>query len=198
MVVAMTGSPGAYAGLFALMFLAWGGLPVAGQPALVAAGVLAGKGKLDLAGVLAVATAGSALGGCVGYVLGAKGGRALLTMRGPLHARRAHELERGGRLIDKYGAVAVMVLPTWIAGIFKMPWRKFLPWDVIAALVWTLVAGLGGYFFGPPVTKVLGAANTLVLVGLGVVVLIAAAIWFLRRRRRGARAGEADQPTTVP
>src|SRR3954453_19775114 len=146
----MTGSPAADTALFGLMFLGWGGLPVAGQPALVAAGVLAGKGKLDIEMVLAVATVGSALGGCVGYWLGPKGGRALLTLPGPLHERRAHELERGERLMRRYGPVAVLVAPTWVAGVFAMGWRRFLPWDVIAAAVWTLVAGLGGYLFGPP------------------------------------------------
>jgi membrane protein DedA with SNARE-associated domain len=182
----MTGPAGAYAGLFALLFLAWSGLPVAGQPALVAAGVLAGKGKLDIAGVLAVGTFASALGGCLGYVLGARGGRALLTMHGPLHQRRQRELERGERLVERYGPLAVMFAPTWVAGIFEMGWRKFLPWDVLAALAWTLVAGLGGYFVGPPIADVLKAANTAILVGLALVVAIAAALYYLRRRRRAA------------
>jgi membrane protein DedA with SNARE-associated domain len=180
----MTGSPAAYAALFGLMFLAWGGLPVAGQPALVAAGVLAGKGKLDIAMVLAVATAGSAIGGCLGYWLGHKGGRALFTVRGPLHERRAHELARGERLIGLYGPVAVLIAPTWVAGVFAMGWRRFLPWDVIAAVVWTLVAGLGGYFLGPPVTKLLAAANTAVLVAAGAVALAAAGVYYVRHRER--------------
>jgi membrane protein DedA with SNARE-associated domain len=180
----MTGSPATYAVLFGLMVLAWAGLPVAGQPALVAAGVLAGKGKLDIGMVLCVATAGSAIGGCLGYWLGHKGGRALLTLRGPLHERRAHELERGERLMRRYGPVAVLVAPTWVAGIFDMGWRRFLPWDVIAAAVWTLVAGLGGYFFGPPVTKLLAAVNTVVLVVAGVVALAAAGVVYVRHRHR--------------
>jgi membrane protein DedA with SNARE-associated domain len=180
----MHGPVGAYAGLFGLMLLAWAGLPVAGQPALVAAGVLAGKGQLDIRLVLAVATAGSAIGGCLGYWLGHKGGRALITLHGPFHQRRAHELDRGERLIERYGPVAVLVAPTWVAGIFDMGWRKFLPWDVIAAVVWTLVAGLGGYYFGPPVTKVLAKANAVLLVALGFVVVAAGAIYWVRRQRR--------------
>jgi LPXTG-motif cell wall-anchored protein len=191
--VELSGSVGAYAGLFGLTFLAWAGLPVAGQPALIAAGVLAGKGKLDLATVLVVGTAGSALGGCVGYWLGLKGGRALFTVRGPLHERRAQELERGDRLIRRYGPVAVLIAPTWVAGIFEMGWRRFLPWDAIAAVVWTLVAGLGGYFVGPPIADIIKNANTLVLIAIGVVALVAAGVWYLRKRRRAG-----DQPTTVP
>jgi membrane protein DedA with SNARE-associated domain len=183
----MTGPIGAYAGLFGLLFLAWGGLPVAGQPALVAAGVLAGKGKLDIVAVLGVGTLASALGGCVGYWLGVHGGRSFLTMRGPLHHHRQRELERGERLIDRYGPVAVLFAPTWVAGIFAMGWRKFLPWDLIAAVAWTLVAGLGGYFFGPPITNALKAANAAILAGLALAVAAAAAVYYVRSRRRRAR-----------
>ena len=194
MTLAVTGSLGAYAALFGLIFLAWSGLPVAGQPALVAAGVLAAKGKLDLGLVLAIGAVASTLGGCLGYVLGEKGGRALFTLHGPFHERRAHELERGDRLISKYGPVAVLVLPTWIAGIFRMGWRRFLPWDVIAAVLWTLAAGLGGYLFGPVVIDVLNKLSTGVLIAIGVVAAIAGLVYWLRRRRRPAE----DQPTTVP
>jgi membrane-associated protein len=143
--------------------------------------------------VLVVGTVGSAMGGCVGYWLGLKGGRALFTLRGPLHERRAHELERGDRLIHRYGPVAVLIAPTWVAGIFGMGWRRFLPWDVIAAVVWTLVAGLGGYFVGPPIADMIKKANALVLVAVGVVALVAAGVWYLRKRRHAR-----DQETTVP
>jgi undecaprenyl-diphosphatase len=180
----MNGPVGAYAGLFGLMFLAWAGLPVAGQPALVAAGALAAQKQLDIRTVLAVATAGSAIGGCVGYWVGHKFGRAVVTMRGPFHGRRAHELDRGERLIERYGHVAVLFAPTWVAGIFDMGWRNFVPWDVIAAVVWTLIAGLGGYFFGPPVTNVLAKANALVLAAVGVAVVAAVAIYWVRRQRQ--------------
>lgn len=196
----MTASAAPYATLFALTFLAWGGLPVAGQPALIAAGVLAGKGKLNLDTVLIVATIGSALGGCAGYWLGVKGGRALFTLRGPLHERRARELERGDRLMRRYGPVAVLVLPTWVAGIFHMGWRRFIPWDLLAAILWTLAAGLGGYFVGPPIADLLKKANVFVLIAVGVVAAIAAGVYYLRRRgaESGAPEKTEDQPTTVP
>jgi membrane protein DedA with SNARE-associated domain len=180
----MNGPAGAYVGLFGLMFLAWAGLPVAGQPALVAAGVLAANKQLHITGVLAVAMAGSTIGGCVGYWLGHKAGRALVTMRGPFHARRSRELDRGERLIERYGPVAVLFAPTWVVGIFGMGWRKFLPWNVLAAAVWTLVAGLGGFYFGPPVTKLLSTANTVVLVALGAVAVAGVAVYWVRRQRR--------------
>src|SRR3981081_4932667 len=83
---------GAYAALFAVMLLSWAGVPVAGQAALVGAGVLAGQDRLEVVHVRAVAAAGSATGGWLAYWLGRRGGRALWTMRGPFRQRRADEL----------------------------------------------------------------------------------------------------------
>jgi membrane protein DedA with SNARE-associated domain len=128
------------------------------------------------------------VGGCAGYWLGVHGGRSLMTMRGPFHHHRQRELERGERLIERYGPVAVMFAPTWVAGIFEMGWRRFLPWDVIAALAWTLVAGLGGYFFGPPIANALKTANVAIIAGCALAAAIAATVYFVRRRRRGARS----------
>jgi membrane protein DedA with SNARE-associated domain len=173
---------GAYALLFALMLLSWAGLPVAGQAALVAAGVFAGRDRLDVVHVLAVAGAGSAIGGWFGYWLGRRGGRALWTMRGPFRQRREDELARGERLIERHGAVAVFLLPMWIAGVGRMAWRRFLVWNSLSALAWTLVAGLGGYWIGPSITHALGLANTAILATTAVVVGLAL-VQVLRRRR---------------
>jgi membrane-associated protein len=110
-------------------------------------------------------------------------------MRGPLHHHRQRELVRGERLIERYGPVAVMFAPTWVAGIFHMGWRRFLPWDVIAALAWTLVTGLGGYFVGPPIADVLRRANAAILAGLALAVAIGAAVIYVRHRRRRLETG---------
>jgi membrane-associated protein len=173
---------GEYAALFLVMMLSWSGLPVAGQAALVAAGVLARHDRLDVVHLLAVAAAGSAIGGWLAYWLGRRGGRALWTMRGPFRQRRAGELARGERLMARHGPVAVLLLPMWIAGVCRMAWRRFLVWNALAALVWTLVAGLGGYWLGPAIAHALGLANVVILAGtISVAGLALARV--LRRRR---------------
>jgi undecaprenyl-diphosphatase len=178
---------GAYAALFGVMLLSWAGLPVAGQAALVAAGVLAAQDHLDVGRVLAVAAAGSAIGGWLAYWLGRRGGRALWTMRGPIRQRRVEELARGERLIDRHGAIVVLLLPMWVAGVCGMAWRRFLIWNALAAIVWTLVAGLGGFWVGPPIAHALGLANAAIIVVavLGVGFAVAQVV----SRRRDAPAG---------
>jgi undecaprenyl-diphosphatase len=169
---------GAYAGLFVLLALSWAGIPVAGQAALIAAGVLASDGELTIAAVLVVGTAASALGGVAAYLIGLHGGRAAITAPGPLRQLRIRALDKGEELFSRYGAAAVLFGPMWLAGIHRMPWRRFLMWNAVAAVGWTLVAGLGGFLIGPAITDVLKRA------GIVVAVAAAAVVAFLLVRHR--------------
>lgn len=171
---------GAYLALFAVMLLAWAGLPIAGQAALLAAGVLAGEGDLSIEGVLISATIGSAAGGALGYWIGFHSGNGLRADRGPLRAMRQNELARGAKLVKRHVPLAVLFAPTWIAGVYHVSWRTFLPWNVIAAVAWTLITALGGYWIGPGMARALGVANA-ALLAAGVI-LVGAAAWYLVRR----------------
>jgi membrane protein DedA with SNARE-associated domain len=182
------GPLGAYAGLFLLLALAWAGLPTAGQAALVAAGVLASEGKLDITLVIVVGTVGSMAGGIAGYWLGWSGGRAAWSAPGPLLNRRLTALESGERAFARYGALAVFVVPMWLAGIVRMPWRAFLLWGTLAALAWTLAGGLGGYLIGPQVLLLLKKAQWAVIAAA---VVVTAGV-FLYRRRKAARSASSS------
>src|SRR5450755_4511819 len=167
---------GAYVALFVVMLLAWAGLPIAGQAALLAAGVLAGDGDLRIEWVLVSATLGSAAGGAIGYWIGFHGGSGLRSDRGPLRAMRQNELARGAKLVKRHVPLAVLFAPTWIAGVYHVTWRTFLPWNVIAAVTWTCITAL---------------------LAAGVILVGAAALYLLRRthaRRRGAPENRPGGP----
>jgi membrane protein DedA with SNARE-associated domain len=171
---------GAYVALFVVMLLAWAGLPIAGQAALLAAGVLAGDGDLAIAWVLASAALGSATGGAIGYWIGFHGGRGLRSDRGPLRALRQDQLGRGTKLVRRHVPLAVLFAPTWVAGVYHVNWRTFLPWNLIAASAWTLVTALGGYWIGPEMARALGVANA-ALLAAGVILAGAAGFYLWRR-----------------
>src|SRR4051794_22833253 len=92
-----------YPALFGLVFAESAGVPVPGETALLAAGVLAGAGHLALPFVVATAVAAAVFGDTLGYWLGRRGGRAALLRHGPLKAHREHALERGERFFAKHG-----------------------------------------------------------------------------------------------
>ena len=162
------------------MLLAWAGLPIAGQAALLAAGVLAGDGDLRIEWVLVSATLGSIAGGALGYWIGFHSGSGLRSDRGPLRAMRQNELARGAKLVKRHVPLAVLFAPTWIAGVYHVTWRTFLPWNVIAAVTWTFITALGGYWIGPEMARALGVANA-ALLAAGVILVGATAFYLVRR-----------------
>ena len=129
-------------------------LPGPGEAALIAAGISAAHGHLDLSSVVAVAWAGPAMGGAAGWLLGLKGGRGLLTAPGPLRPLRLRLIARGDRFYERYGPVAVLFTPSWTAGIHHMRWSRFLPVNAVSALMWALAFGVGAYLVGPSITDI--------------------------------------------
>jgi membrane protein DedA with SNARE-associated domain len=182
MIVGTEATAAAYLTLFLLLLLSWAGLPAAGQPALVAAGVFAGRDQIELVPMLAVTVAGSALGGVAGYWIGRHAGRAVWTAPGPVRRWRVRGLACGELLVERHGPVAVLLTPTWVSGVARMAWPRFAVWNVLAAVAWTLVAALGGYWLGPPMANALGLLNgALVVAGATIVAFTLA--HFVRRAR---------------
>jgi membrane protein DedA with SNARE-associated domain len=163
------GPAGDYVGLGAAAAASWAGLPGPGEAALIAAGVLAARHHLDIGSAVVVAWLGAMVGGTVGWLVGLRAGRTIVTAPGPLHRTRLAALERGDRFFERFGAVAVFFTPSWVAGIHGMRPARFLPANALAALVWALVIGLGAFVVGPSVLDFvddLGLVAALVIGGL--------------------------------
>lgn len=174
-----------YVGVFLASLASWAALPGPGEAALIAAGISAAHHHLDLTSVLAVAWAGASAGGIAGWMLGAKGGRGLLTAPGPLRPLRLAAIARGDRFYDRYGAFAVMLTPSWIAGIHEMRWSRFLLANAMSALTWAVSIGLGAYLIGPSITDI--AADAGLAGSLLVAALVALGLGLVVRRRLRAR-----------
>jgi membrane protein DedA with SNARE-associated domain len=170
-----------YAGVGIAALIGWVGVPGVGEAALVAAGIAAAHHRIDISGVLVVAWAGAALGGMTGWLIGIKGGNALMTAPGPLLKLRARMLRSGERLYRRHGALAVYFGPAWLAGVNAMRAARFLPANAVAALVWAALIGLGSYLVGPSVTDIVGDIG---LVGVALVVVLAAVAGGARARSR--------------
>src|SRR5437764_7608916 len=69
------------------------GIPSPGETALVAAAVLASQGKLQIWLVILIGVASAIVGDNIGYLLGRRVGREILTARGPFHTYRARAIE---------------------------------------------------------------------------------------------------------
>ena len=84
-----------YIVLFVFVAIMGAGIPGPGDASLIAAGTLAGEGKLNLWVVLATAMTAWMLGSVIGYWIGLHGGRRLLDHPGRLEKSRRKLLAKG-------------------------------------------------------------------------------------------------------
>ncbi|WP_457637643.1 DedA family protein [Oceanithermus sp.] len=142
-----------YLGSAVLLFLETGaliGLVVPGGDSLVLAlGVLAGLGKLNVWLVWISLVVAVILGQWSGYFWGRKSGPALLK-----RVERGH-VERARRFLARYGRYAVLLAPfvpvvrtltPFLAGAGGVPVLSYAFWSALAALVWISSVLAVGFF----------------------------------------------------
>jgi len=190
------GPPIDYAGLALAAAASFFGIPGPGEPVLIAGGIFAARGQLDLASVLLAAFAGATGGGVVGWLLGLKFGRAVLTAPGPLRRMRHGALERGDEIFERFSVLAIVLTPSWVAGIHRVGSGVYLITNAVSALVWAVGIGLGAYYAGPAVVDAVGDLGTATGIALALLVVVAVGIEVGRRRRRSRRATAAGPSRT--
>jgi membrane protein DedA with SNARE-associated domain len=161
----------------------WAGVPGPGEGVLIAAGVLAAKHHLSIGTVVLVAFAGAVVGGAAGWALGMKAGRAVLARPGPLLKLRLHALARGEQVFERATVLAILLTPSWVAGIHRVRAGVYQPVNALSAAVWAAGIGFGAYFAGPPVVDVVGDAGSVMLYALIALVVVVLGAELLRRRR---------------
>ena len=176
-----------YVALAAAAFLSWVIWVGPGEPAMIAAGVVAAKHKLDIAPVVFWGWIGAMLGGIVGWLIGLKAGRAVLTAPGPLHRLRVRVADQGERIFHRMEVLAIIAAPPWVAGINRSRPEVYLPVNALSALVlWAAPLGIGAYYAGPVVLDLFGDLGTVlsVLLVAGVLAIVGAQLMRRRARRQ--------------
>jgi len=157
-----------------------------GEPLLIASAIVAAKHKVDITPVLIWAWVGATLGGITGWWAGRVLGRSVMTAPGPLHRLRLKAVERGEEVFRRLTVIAIMLAPSWVAGIHRAGTVVYLITNAVSAALWAVGIGLGAYYVGPAVLDVLADVGTATAIGL--VVLVAVGIGFEVTRRRRAQA----------
>jgi membrane protein DedA with SNARE-associated domain len=141
-----------YVALFLFAMLSGIGINGFGEVALLGAGVYVANHKLPVEPVLFIAWLGAMSGGIIGWVIGWQAGRRLLTASGPLLHFRTKMLAHSEAVYYLHPSLAILLTPSWAAGIEKVRWRPYLPLNALSALIWAVPLGLGAYFLGSHVT----------------------------------------------
>jgi membrane protein DedA with SNARE-associated domain len=168
-------------------FASWVGIPGPGEPLLIAAGIIAAKHKLDIKPVLLWAFVGAVAGGFVGWIGGWYAGRTVMTARGPLRRLRLKAVERGEEVFKRLTVIAILLAPSWVAGIHRSGPVIYNVTNTVSAAVWAVGIGLGAYYAGPPVLDILSDVGLVTGIGLVLLVLFGVGLEVRRRRRHQVR-----------
>jgi len=194
--------------LFALLlFLAFAeaafflGFVLPGETALVLGGALCATGVFPLAAFLPCAVLAAVAGDSVGYEIGHRYGRHLRDSR---LGRRIGEQRwvSAESFFHRHGGKAVFLgrsqallraLVPALAGMSRLPYRRFLPWNALGALVWGGGVVLLGFAFGRSLEKV-EAGLKYWAIGVLVVAVVFFTVMHVWRRRVAREARAEEEP----
>ena len=171
------------------------GLIVPGDVILALGGVYAGRKQMNLVAVIVIGTFAAITGESIGYWLGRRHGRKLIR-RIPLARRLDKRFEDAESHFKKHGGLTVAVgryataagaFVPFVAGMARMPYRRFLAYDVPAIVVWASGITLVGYYFGrnlETVDRILSRFGYAVL-GVLIVLIAGQFLWNRIRRSKG-------------
>ena len=132
------------------------GFVAPGEFAVILGGVLAGEGELSIELLIGIVWACAVAGDSIGFLLGRRYGRGFILRHGHYVRLNEERLRRVETYFARHGGKTI-ILGRWLgfvrplmpftAGTSGMPYRRFLPYDVLSAGVWTVTFCLLGYIF---------------------------------------------------
>jgi len=168
-----------------------------GDSLLVTAGLFCTSANPDQAPLLNIVTvnlavmAAAIVGDTVGYWIGAKSGPRLFSREQSLLFSKKHLL-RTKEFYERHGGKTIIIarfMPFFrtfapvVAGIGRMNYRRFVSFNVVGGVAWTLSMTLLGFTLGkiyPPITKQI---DKLIIVIIAVSLIPGAIGWLSNRKK---------------
>ncbi|MET9452543.1 DedA family protein [Streptomyces cinerochromogenes] len=147
----------------AVVFVEDFGVPAPGETILLAAGVYAGAGRLNVVAVAVIAFVAAVAGDNLGYLIGRAGGRAFVHRWGRyvfltpkrFEAAEAFFARHGGKIVTVARFVEGLRQANGIiAGTTGMRWRRFLAFNALGAALWVGLWTTLAYLAGNHITAV--------------------------------------------
>lgn len=169
-----------------------------GDSLLVTAGILAAGGVLPLKWLLLPVMICAIVGDQIGYWIGRAAGLALYRREDSLFFRKQH-LVRAHTFYETYGGKTVIlarfvpIIRTFcppVAGAARMPYVRYLIYDIFGGALWVGTMILGGYFLGRSIPNISQRIHYVILVVI-FLSFLPIILGFLRARRASAAAARA-------
>jgi membrane protein DedA with SNARE-associated domain len=156
--------------LLCWVFLEQAGVPAPSVPLILAAGALAGAGRMNFGASLASCIVAAVSADTIWYYLGRTQGIKVLQWLCKISLEPDSCVRRTEGLFEKQGARSLLVakffpglstVATPMAGIFHMRLRKFLLYDALGASLWAGTYLTLGYLFSGQIEKIAQSAAAL-------------------------------------
>jgi membrane-associated protein len=153
---------------------------------------------VELVVAMALLVAAALLGNVVGYAFGRRLGPPLYEHDGRILKKKY--IDNTAEFFDKHGSKALVLgrfVPfvrtyvTVVAGVTRMPRRKFVLWSAVGAVLWVASITLLGYFLGVKIPALGQNIDYVTLAILAFTVVPLAVEWL--KHRRNDRDGHKEQ-----
>lgn len=133
-----------------------------GDTLLFTAGFFAGQGVLPLGLLILTVVAAAIIGDNVGYEIGKRSGPKLFTKKDSLFFRKDY-VDKASAFYEKHGGKTIImarfvpVIRTFapvVAGIGKMPHKKFMIYNMVGGVIWGAGVTLLGYWLGSKIPNI--------------------------------------------
>jgi membrane-associated protein len=147
-----------------------------GDTLLIAAGIYAKEGKMNIAAVIVVAAVAATAGDSMAYFIGRKLGPRVFRNKDSVLFRPDH-VARAEKFYEKHGPKTLLIahfLPVirtfspLLAGVAHMRYRRFLTFDATGDTAWALIVTLLGYYVGSRIPNI----DHYILIALGCVIVL--------------------------
>ena len=194
--IATTLGPWTYVLVGVMAFLETGafvGLVAPGETVVIAGGVIAGQGEIQLIPLIGLVWVCAILGDTTSFYIGHRLGRGFLEKHGPRVNITHERLEQVDGYFDRHGGKTILIgrfiglvraIAPFIAGSSQMAFRNFLPYSVVGTGLWATTFCVLGYIFWRSFDRVVDIAGRAIFgFGLTVAVIVGAVMVYRRRRK---------------
>jgi membrane protein DedA with SNARE-associated domain/membrane-associated phospholipid phosphatase len=197
--IAQALGPWTYALVGVLAFLETGafvGLVAPGETVVMAGGVIAGQGEIQLLPLIGLVWLCAVLGDTTSFYIGRKLGRRFLERHGPRVKITPERLDQVEGYFERYGGRTILIgrfiglvraLAPFVAGSSGLPYRRFIPYSIVGCGLWATTFCVIGYLFWRSFDRVAHLVGQAVF-GFGVTVAVIVAVVVGYRRRHEIRA----------
>ncbi|MBU3074925.1 DedA family protein [Clostridium estertheticum] len=173
-----------------------------GDSMLFAAGALAGIGSMNIFTLLIITYLAAILGDTANYFIGKKIGKKILAKEKVRFINKEY-LIRAQEFYEKHGSMTIVTarfipiirtFAPFVAGIGKMNYSKFVPYNIVGGGLWVSLFLGGGYFFGN--LSFVKTHFSYMLVAIIIISLLPGVIVFIKEKRKKNEDNEDEVQST--